>query len=380
MKKLKNLIVFFVLVLAIFIPTNINANSKIDALQQKIKENKAEKARITAEKQKLNAEANSTAKEITKLDLQMHEMDLQIEGIELEIEELNSLIAANDVAIEELEQRIDENNTLLEQRLRASYKRGDVGYLEIILNSKNIVEALTRMDLIQLIVKDDIDLLGEIRIQKSNIEELKIMQENNKNKSEEKKLELIASKEGLAKKQKEKEVYMANINKDIAEAKKAEEELEKLDKELNRDLNKLMSESDYVGGIMAYPLPIEHQRITSGFGPRPHPVYGYSSVHRGTDIACPVGTDVYAANAGKVIIATRHSQFGNYIVIDHGGKIATLYAHNSKLLVKVGDEVTRGQLIAKSGNTGMTTGPHLHFEVRENGVSVNALPYLKKQN
>ncbi len=377
MNKLKNLVIFLVLILAVFIPANINANSRISDVQQKIKENKEKREKNNEELKELNSIANSVEKEIKKLDLEEYNLNLEIDGIELEIEELNSKIIANEIAIEQLNVSIDENNTILEQRLRASYKRGEIGYLEIILNSENLIDALTRMDIIQLIVKDDVELLGEIRIQKSSLEELKALQESNKTDKENKKIELLASKQELAKKQNEKSIYMAELEKDIKEAMRQEEQYKKEDKELERLLTKLQNEEKYAGGVMFYPLPLEHTRITSRFGTRPHPIYGYISTHRGTDIACPTGTEVYAANSGTVIIATRHSQYGNYIIIDHGGKIATLYAHNSKLLVKVGQEVKRGQVIAKSGSTGMSTGPHLHFEVRINGVPVNAEPYLK---
>lgn len=380
MKKLKNMIVLFILVLAIFIPMNINANNKISDVQQKIKENNEKREKNNAELKELNSIANSVEKEIKKLDLEENNLNLQIDGIELEIEELNTKIIANEIAIDKLNVNIDENNTILEQRLRASYKRGDVGYLEIILNSENLIDALTRMDMIQLIVKDDVELLGQIQIQKSSLEELKAIQESNKKGKEDKKLELLNSKKELAKKQSEKEAYMLVLEKDIKEKMRQEEQFKKDDQDLQKKLASMLNAEKYVGGIMQYPLPLEHTRITSEFGTRPHPIYGYMSTHRGTDIACPTGTDVYAANDGKVILAERHSQYGNYIIIDHGGKIATLYAHNSKLLVKVGQEVKRGQVIAKSGNTGMSTGPHLHFEVRENGVPVNAMKYIKAKN
>ncbi len=379
MKRFKNLVILFVLILAIFVPANINANSKVSDLQKQIKDNDAKRSKNAAELKELKNEKDSTIKEIKRLDLQAEDLNLEITGIELNIEELNSKITSTESAIEDLKKSIDENNTLLEQRLRASYKRGEVGYLEIILNSDNLIDALTRMDIIQLIVKDDVDLIGEIRTQKSSLEDLKILQEDNKKTLEAKKSELVSTKNKVLALQNEREVYMAGLEQDIKERMKVNEELLKASKELEKTLDKLLSEEKYVGGEMKYPLPLEFTTITSYFGKRPHPIYGYVSDHRGTDIRCPTGTEVYAANDGKVIISGWHSQFGNYIVIDHGGKIATLYAHNSKLLVKVGQEVTRGQVISKSGSTGMSTGPHLHFEVRINGVPVDGLPYIQKK-
>jgi len=99
-------------------------------------------------------------------------------------------------------------------------------------------------------------------------------------------------------------------------------------------------------------------------------------MHTGIDIAVPKGTDIIAANTGKVIYSGYYGGYGNTVIIDHGGKISTLYAHNSKLLVSVGDEVTKDKVIEKSGSTGLSTGPHLHFEVRENGSPVDPMKYL----
>lgn len=378
MKKLLNLIIVFILVLALFIPANINANSKASKaeIEKQLEELKAQKAKNDAELKSINKETDATLREIKKLDLEAANLDLQVETIELEIQELEENIANTAQAISEKEKSIDENNTLLEQRLRASYKRGEVGYLEIILSAENIIDALTRIDVIQLIVKEDVTLISEIREAKENLEIIKATQEDNKKQLEAKMIELESKKEEVLAKRKEKEVRIAELNNDKKEIEKFNAEISMASDKLDKELQLLLNEEKYVGGELHYPLPLEYTFITSYFGNRIHPIYGYASHHKGTDIRCPTGTEVYAANDGTVIISGWHSQYGYYIVIDHGGKIATLYAHNSKLLVKVGDKVKRGQVISKSGSTGMSTGPHLHFEVRINGVQVDGLDYV----
>ena len=126
---------------------------------------------------------------------------------------------------------------------------------------------------------------------------------------------------------------------------------------------------------MAWPAP-QYTRISSYFAGRIDPITGKKSNHGGLDLAAPGGSPILAANSGTVIIAGYHYSYGNYVVIDHGGGVSTLYGHSSKLLVSRGQKVSRGQQIAKVGTTGRSTGNHLHFEVRINGQRVDPLPYI----
>ena len=135
------------------------------------------------------------------------------------------------------------------------------------------------------------------------------------------------------------------------------------------------SNSSYLGGQMAWPVP-SSSYISSPFGYRIHPIYGYSKLHTGMDIGASSGSAIVAANAGTVISSGWNGGYGKCIVVDHGGGVTTLYAHCSALYVSVGQSVTRGQQIAAVGSTGNSTGPHCHFEVRINGSYVNPYPYV----
>ncbi|MNR19639.1 Murein DD-endopeptidase MepM [compost metagenome] len=123
-------------------------------------------------------------------------------------------------------------------------------------------------------------------------------------------------------------------------------------------------------------LPVTGARISSPYGYRIHPITGVKKLHTGTDFAVSQGTDVHAADSGNVIVAEWWNGYGNCVIIDHGNNIWTLYGHLSKINVQKGDNVKRGEVIAESGNTGASTGPHLHFEVRVNGTPVDPMPYL----
>jgi murein DD-endopeptidase MepM/ murein hydrolase activator NlpD len=122
--------------------------------------------------------------------------------------------------------------------------------------------------------------------------------------------------------------------------------------------------------------PLARPVITSTFGYRIHPIYGDRRLHAGIDMRGANGTPIYASAPGEVVFAGTRGGYGSTVIIDHGGGIATLYAHQSKLAVAAGDEVARGQVIGAVGSTGFSTGPHLHFEVRARGVPVDPLGYL----
>ena len=135
------------------------------------------------------------------------------------------------------------------------------------------------------------------------------------------------------------------------------------------------SNTKYIGGAMCWPSQAS-TRITSPFGWRYLSLLGGRNYHTGVDIGAAGGTNILAANSGKVIKAGWNNSYGYMVMVDHGGGIVTLYAHSSKLLVKTGDVVARGQAIALIGSTGMSTGNHLHFEVRVNGAYQNPLNYI----
>ncbi|MDR1438536.1 MAG: M23 family metallopeptidase, partial [Clostridiales bacterium] len=130
------------------------------------------------------------------------------------------------------------------------------------------------------------------------------------------------------------------------------------------------------GAAMRWPLP-GYSTLSSPYGTRVHPVTGKKKMHTGIDIPAPTGTDIVAAKGGTVIISGVQGGYGNAVVISHGDGLTTLYGHCSKLLVKVGQTVKQGEVIAKVGSTGVSTGPHLHFEVRKDGATAQPLNYVK---
>ncbi len=382
LKRFVCIVVVFVFVLTMFRTEDASASSiaeiqaQIDANKKLYEENKEKLAQIEAALEELSAEEDSVLNEIVKMDADMATLNVEAAELQIRIDDLNQNIEENEAFIKKLEEDIDESNLLLEQRLRTSFKRGDIGYLDVIFEAESLLDALTRLDMIQLIVREDVKLLAEIEDLKNNYEDLKITQENEKENRIEVMDQLVVKIDDLEVAQSEKEMRMSELEEDKDDLIAQEEAFQAADQELEANIQRLQTSMAYVGGTMLWPLPLSYTRITSPFGSRIHPIYGYWSQHNGVDIGAPTGVEIYAVNSGVVLAAEYHYSYGNYVVIDHGGKISTLYAHASKLLVSAGQTVNIGDTIALIGSTGQSTGPHLHFEVRENGVRQDPIPYV----
>jgi murein DD-endopeptidase MepM/ murein hydrolase activator NlpD len=221
------------------------------------------------------------------------------------------------------------------------------------------------MEMIQKIYQNDVEILETLQTEHT---ELKEIQANLK----EKKVELAAQKTQLAAEKKELDARKKELEKE-------EDELKAEADRLTKELVKLMDKnSPYVGGEFTWPVP-SSSYITSSYGNRLHPTLKVWKFHTGIDIGASSGKDIVAAASGKVIFSGWYGGYGNFIMVDHGGGIVTCYGHASKLVSKKGDIVKRGQVIAKIGSTGRSTGPHLHFEVRKNGDYVNPMTYFGKK-
>ncbi len=167
---------------------------------------------------------------------------------------------------------------------------------------------------------------------------------------------------------------LATISLQIAQAEEHKDGLEADAARLERELARVQAQSGERPGVLAWPV---NGWLSSPFGYRVHPILGTRRLHTGIDLAAVSGSPISAAAAGVVVIAGRYGGYGNAVVIDHGGGLATLYAHQSRIVVSKGQSVAKGDLIGYVGCTGLCTGPHLHFETRENGSPVDPMKYLR---
>lgn len=340
---------------------------------------------IQTQKDKLNqvkADKKDTLSQIDSLDKQITSTETTINTLELEIEDLEDDITLAESNIEYSQRQYDAKDNIRKKRAAAYYENGTTSYWEMLLTSENMSDYLYRKQILEDVMEFDNNLLQELTVARKQLEEDKKELEDKKLVVENKKKEAEAKKNSLNETKTVRTKYLAELS---ASEKTLSDSIDKLQQQADsliaqiRAASSSSSTSTYTGGTMQWPLP-GFYTITSPFGNRLHPVLKVYKMHTGVDIAgsgCN-GKNVVAAADGTVITAGWISGYGNTVIIDHGGGITTLYGHSQKLLVSKGQKVTRGQAIMLVGMTGYATGPHLHFEVRENGKYVNPMDgYLK---
>ena len=355
------------------------AASSVTALEKK--QDKLN-AQIKALEKQLAAAKKSQASAMNQKNI----LSAQISAYQEDIENTNSLISAYEKQIGEQEQLILQNTAdydglyeKLKTRIRVMYENGNVSYLEVLLTSASLSDLLSRADIVNAIVDSDNEKLQDLLEARNAIEEAKQKLENTKNNLESKKNELNNKKNQLSKKKNEADALLADLSKQVTANKQniaqLEAEEEKIAKEIAAAAKEASNKKQYVGGSFLWPLP-GYTRISSYFGMRTHPITGKYKLHTGIDLPAPKGTAILSANYGTVIRAEYNTAYGNYVMVDHGGNKKTLYAHMSKMSVKKGDEVSKGQKLGEVGTTGYSTGNHLHFEIIINGSQVNPLNYF----
>jgi murein DD-endopeptidase MepM/ murein hydrolase activator NlpD len=342
-----------------------------------VKDAQSELSNITEEIKALQTQLQQGKQVETQLSRKINELQSKINLTQSEINALSGNIAATEAKIavaygelEKLEAEIAVQNEALNARLRAMYKNGSVSYIDVLLGSNSITDLMTNIDRVQRVYQSDKEVMLYLDAQHKIVESQRLYLA-----SMQQQLELnVADIETKQSQLSSDKATVASQRSAISEEnKKIEREIDALNEEANRliaEIRALQGDAAYAGGIMAWPSP-GVTRVTSEFGYRIHPILKYKKLHTGIDIGCPTGTTIVAANFGTVIKAEWNNSYGNLVMVDHGGGIVTLYAHLSSFLVQKGDVVNRGQAIAKSGSTGMSTGPHLHFEVRVNGEYQN---------
>ncbi len=350
-----------------------------DEIQDKSDElNKIEDELKALDKQRSNKkyEQNKVLRNIRDLETNVKKLESEMTRLNDEVETTSTKIYETEEKLKLAEEGINTKKDLLNSRLRVMYKTGQVGYIEVLLGSEDFADLISRADMLQKIYSHDVNLIDYMTDQKTQVAERKVQLETYKDERQVQLNELDGKRKLLKGDMSTLEGAKVALSKDLKALEAKEDELAEDAKKLTNILKQLKLQANYVGGSMTWPSP-GYTRITSPFGYRIHPIYKTRKLHTGIDVAVPTGGPITAAQSGTIIYADWYGGYGKCIMIDHGGGIVTLYAHNNKLKVKVGQQVSIGESIAEAGKTGNVTGAHLHFEVRVNGEMANPMEYVQ---
>lgn len=346
-----------------------------------------QQTQVQANQDMATTQLQAVKEELTQNLQQVQELNNNIAQYEAEINNYNDQIVnlQNDISkIEEEIKKAEENyknqKKLLDDRLITMYEAGTTEYLDVVLSSKTITEFLSNYYLLSILADSNVDFLDTIEKQKKIIEDQKKKLEEQKHqvntsKEEKEKAAIILENTRVM-----KNTYTSQLTD---QEKQIQSEIDAYQTQLNQleaeiqaiTANSLIINPNYIGGEMLWPVP-GYTKLSSTFKMRVHPITGVYKLHTGIDIPAPIGTNFLAANEGIVVKASYNSAYGNMVMVDHGGGVSTLYAHGDEIMVTLGQTVKKGDVVLKTGNTGNSTGPHAHFEVRINGTPVDPLPYV----
>ncbi|MGI6678118.1 MAG: murein hydrolase activator EnvC family protein [Dehalobacterium sp.] len=342
------------------------------------------KQQISEQKETLKEKESQRKTYVGQLNQLEDEMDLiqsELNTLTEQLKDAEKKVAQSTEELRKSEEELAERMDLFSQLVKEVYLNGQVSYLEVAFDATSFSDLLTRFDLMEKLVEQDVEILNRVEAQIKEVEAKKAQLEKERNEIVRIQRSTKRKEQDLASRQQEKRQWIARIEEDKKQIEKALNEMERNSNQLAAQINKIQQErmaksGSKFNGVFSWPTP-GYTRITSDYGYRIHPVLKTKRMHTGIDIGAPSGTSIKAVAKGTVIYAGWLGAYGNAVVIDHGGGISSMYAHQSRISVSVDEDVKKGDTVGKVGSTGWSTGPHLHFEVRKNGNPINPWNYLK---
>lgn len=365
--------------------------AEIEKAKQEVSKLKSSLTDVEALKKELEQSKSDLAAYVTQLDSQLSDIQEKIEQYNTLITEKEERIVETTEELNEAIRQQEDQYQAMKKRIKFMYEKGDSFYLELLFSSKGISDMTNKADYIEALSRYDKNKLEEYVQIKEMVQLCKEELETEKEFLDEARTAVQEEEANISALIKQKEARIVEVSADISNKEAAikeyqdmiaqeDAEIAALEKAVAEERARLEAENArariYNGGMFAWPCP-GYKRISDEYGNRIHPILGIQQFHNGVDMSAPSGTAILAAYDGDVIAAAYSGSMGNYIMIDHGSELYTIYMHCSALYVSKGQTVTKGQNIAAVGSTGRSTGPHLHFSVRLNGNYVSPWNYLK---
>ena len=355
----------------------------IDALKGDAKDLTAQRKALEEKLAALSDDKAEVMKKKERLDDQIAVQVSEIRNVESQISTYEDLIAQTQAELADAQQKEEIQYDLFCKRVRAMEEEGTVSYWSVLFKADSFTDLLDRLDAVNEVMDADQAVIDRLEVLQDEISQKEAELQESKSGAEAARADLVSKKSALEKQRAEANQLIAqlaaNESETEAEIDGMEEEEERIQREIQELSRKLAAQQAAAGQSNrsnpgGYIWPVDSRYITSTMGGRASPGGIGSTNHKGTDIG-RVGytSPIYAAKSGTVIVSQRSRSYGNYVVISHGSGNTTLYGHMSSRKVEVGQYVNQGDVIGITGSTGNSTGPHLHFEITENGVRVNPL-------
>lgn len=385
--KRKVISVFLAGIMLLGFTTTVMADSLQD-LQDQASDINATIKEQESRRDEIKEERATALDEIESIENSIGKYEVEIENLESEISSLESDIEKKKEEIKQLEEDYKQKDKQLQEKLVFAQKYGQISYLDVLLGSDNFMDFISIAHIVSELTEADNQMMEEIEKSQKQIEKVKKELESEKSELDTSKKSVEAKQKQLAVNKQAKEEKVASLS---AEDKKVKAELEdyksklrQIDAAIKKKEEEANKNGIYTGsfsGTLGWPISTSspnYNAITSYFGNRESPVPGASTYHRGIDIGVSTGTPVYSSADGYVLDVQYTGVRGLFVLIKHGNNLYTRYQHLSSSNVSAGQYVKRGQQIARSGNSGIGSGPHLHFEVLTRpyyGYEVNPLNY-----
>ena len=367
------------LALSLLISLSVTGTALADDLEDQLADLQRQAEEQQAKTNEASAKVESVSERLRQIQEELRVATAEYREVKGQLDSVEDKISDNTELLQKTEADLKVKNKKLQQRVRDIYINGQISYVDVLFGAKDFADLMTRMDVLKRIIKHDYDLIMKVKEEKATVENTRAQLEKDKAEAEVLVADAQAKKTKVEDKESEQQVLLDQAIYDRDTSERMYEEIMAASQEVaNMIRRSQMSSAGYSSapagaGGMIWPIS---GPITSEFGWRTHPIFGTARFHSGLDIGGDYGMPIYAAASGTVIYAGWISGYGNAVIIDHGGGVTTLYGHNDSLNVSEGENVAQGQVIAMCGSTGNSTGPHCHFEVRENGEPVSPYGYL----
>lgn len=396
--------VIIAVALCAVVPPFVSRADEISELKQSIAEKKQEIEAAKSEKNKLQSGLTDVKKVISSLETSkknlsayVTELDTSLSQVQTRITELTGLITEKETEITQTKAELEEALATeqeqyedMKARIKCMYERGETFFVDTIFAASSFGDMLNRADYVEELSASDKRILEKFKATREYVEICKAQLEAEQALLEQAKKDVEAEQASLESLITQKEAEISAYESDISNREKIAAEYEAEIAAQNAEIKALEDavkaqqaaldaankpKNKYDGGVFAWPAP-SYTRISDDYGYRIHPILKTKQFHNGVDMAAPGGSPILAAYNGTVVAAAYSSSMGNYVMIDHGDNLYTIYMHASALYVSRGQNVVKGERIAAVGTTGRSTGNHLHFSVRLNGSYVSPWNYL----